>query len=83
MLYLTEINRFPAVHLFAAPNKNALHDAERFSVSKKIKLTQRDAMKGLRPFILNPQGWLCRPEEQLKYCFLYHFLAVRRSRTRK
>ena len=40
-------------------------------------------MKGGKPFIFNPQGWLCRPEERLISRFLYHFLAVRRSRTRK
>jgi len=40
-------------------------------------------MKGHSPFIFNPQGWLCYPEEQLEYCFLYHFPAMRRSRTGK
>ena len=34
-------------------------------------------MKGGKPFIFNPQGWLCRPEERLISRFLYHFLAVR------
>ena len=40
-------------------------------------------MKGGKPFILIPQDRLCRFEERLVSRFLYHFLAVRQSRTRK
>ena len=40
-------------------------------------------MKGGQPFIFNPQRRRVRREEQLEYCFLYHFPAVRRSLTGK
>ena len=33
-------------------------------------------MKGGMPFIFNPQGWLCRPEERLVSRFLADFLPV-------
>ena len=50
---------------------------------KNLKSNSQDAMKGGKPFILIPQDRLCRFEERLVSRFLYHFLAVRQSRTRK
>ena len=40
-------------------------------------------MKGGKPFILNPQGWLCRPEERLVSRFLADFLPVCRRPYKK
>ena len=40
-------------------------------------------MKGGKPFIFIPQNRLFRFEERLISRFLYHFLAVRQSHTRK
>ncbi len=40
-------------------------------------------MKGGQPFIFNPQGWLCRPEERLISRFLADFLSVCRRPYKK
>ena len=52
-------------------------------LSKNLKSNSPDAMKGGQPFIFNPQGWLCRPEERLISRFLADFLSVCRRPYKK
>jgi len=57
--------------------KKENNDAEsKVSFPQTVDIPQ-ESMKGLCPFINNPQDRLCRSEEQQKCCFRYRFAAVK------